>query len=75
MSQAARHSRRQIAEREALQAQLEINLARIERLQTEVAELEADSDLRSYRSRDSFGSASPDSDAAQRGSDRSTVWV
>ncbi|MEJ2547281.1 MAG: GGDEF domain-containing phosphodiesterase [Gemmatimonadota bacterium] len=65
VSQAARHSRRQIAEREALQAQLEINLARIERLQTEVAELEAESDLRSYRSRDSTGAADLTPYAAQ----------
>jgi EAL domain-containing protein (putative c-di-GMP-specific phosphodiesterase class I) len=55
VAHAARHSRRQIAERESLQAQMEIKCERIERLETEVAELEADAHLRSYRSRDAHG--------------------
>ncbi|MCL7928253.1 MAG: GGDEF domain-containing phosphodiesterase [marine benthic group bacterium] len=50
---AARHSRRLVAEREALQAQLEIRDARIERLETEIAEIEAAAHLKTYRSRDS----------------------
>jgi diguanylate cyclase (GGDEF)-like protein len=53
VARAARHSRKQIAIGESLQAQLEIRCERIDRLETEVAELEADAHMKSYRSRDS----------------------
>ncbi len=55
VARAARHSRRQIAENEALQTQLDIKDARIQRLETEIAELEADAHLESYRTRGSAG--------------------
>ncbi|MEJ2482160.1 MAG: GGDEF domain-containing phosphodiesterase [Gemmatimonadota bacterium] len=57
---AARHGRRLIAEREALHVQLEIEHARIERLETELAELQAESDLTNYRSRESVHSSTLD---------------
>lgn len=56
IARAAGHSRRQVAEREALQKRIDETNATILRLEREIAELEAESDVRAYRSREAKGS-------------------
>jgi Amt family ammonium transporter len=48
---AARHSRRQVAELEMMAGQLESRQSKIEKLEIELAEIEAEVQIRSYRSR------------------------
>jgi len=51
VTSAAHHSRRQVAELEMMAGQIESRQSKIEKLEVELAEIEAEAQIRSYRSR------------------------